>query len=277
MRSVEEIRIRIETFIANFNMLKKAHDAELDEFKKQAILEDMRGLKYQDLIDERGEINPFSVDNLYNEERVKGYYQSAEALHQAYIDTGFFNVNFVNASYCVGDDDIERLNNTTIKIDQRRIILHLAIRIEEWFLSGNINYEEKEQQLNFFKQHPEGNYILSAYEKIGKDAIVSAEYKRSLIDRKVREFDKAQANKLRFSENVLKDIQREFPLGVYIPKKEIQQRLQIIFQENGVQHKVTQDTIRDYYDISESNSMEQPSFRLNMFKYPMVDFWRLGP
>jgi hypothetical protein len=93
-----------------------------------------------------------------------------------------------------------------------------------------------------------------------------------LIDRKVREFDKAQANKLRFSENILKDIQREFPLGVYISKKDIQQRLQRILQDNGVQYKVTQDSIRDYYDVTESNSKELPSFRLNVFKFPMVDF-----
>jgi hypothetical protein len=172
----------------------------------------------------------------------------------------------------VGDDDIERLNNTKVQIDQRRIILQLAIRIEEWFLSGKITYEEKEQHLNYFRQQPEGNYILSAYEKIGKDAIVSAEYKRGLIDRKVREFDKAQAHKLRFSENVLRDIQREFPIGVYTPKKEIQQRLQLILQDNGVQFKVSQDTIRDYYNVSESNSKESPSFRLNAFLFPMVDF-----
>ena len=88
----------------------------------------------------------------------------------------------------------------------------------------------------------------------------------------MREYDKAQANMLRFSENVLKDILREFPIGVYIPKKEIQQRLQVILQENGVQYKVAQETIRDYYDVSESNSMELPSFRLNVFKFPMVDF-----
>lgn len=270
--SKEEISSKVDQFCANYKMLKEAHDAELDEFKKKAILEDMRGLKYQDLIDERGEINPFSVDNLYNEERVRSYYQSAEALYQAYIDTGFFNVTFLNVSDCVGEDDMERLTSTKVQIDQRKIILQLIIRIEEWFLSGKINYEEKEQQLNFFKQHPEGNYILSAYEKIGKDAIVSAEYKRCLIDRKVREFDKAQAHKLRFSENVLRDIQREFPTGVYIPKKEIQQKLRIILQSNGVQFKVSQDTIRDYYEVSESNSKELPSFRLNVFLFPMVDF-----
>ena len=145
-------------------------------------------------------------------------------------------------------------------------------RIEKWFLCGKITYEEKEQHLNYFRQQPEGNYVLTAYEKIGKDAIVSAEYKRSLIDRKVREFDKVQAKKLRFSDNVLNDIQRELPLGVYIPKREIQQRLQMIMQENGVEYKVTQDSIRDYYDVTESNSKELPSFKLNMFKFLMVDF-----
>ena len=245
---------------------------ELDEFKKKAILEDINGLKYQDLIDERGKINPFSVDNLYNEERVRSYYQSAEALHQAYLDTGFFNVTLYDVTECVGTDDLERLNNTKLQIEQRKIILQLIVRIELWFMNGKITYEEKEQHLSYFRHQVEGNYILTAYEKIGKDAIVTAEYKKSLIDRKVREFDKAQANKLRFSENVLKDIQREFLLGVYIPKKEIQQRLQVILQENGVQYKVTQDTIRDYYDVSESNSMELPSFRLNVFNLPMVDF-----
>ena len=270
--SAEEIRGKVEQFCANYNLLKEAHDAELDEFKKQAILEDMNNLKYQDLIDEQGEINPFSVDNLYNEERVRSYYQSAEALHQAYLETGFFNVNFIPALDCVGTDDIERLNNTKLQIEQRKLILQLIVRIEKWFLCGKITYEEKEQHLNYFRQQPEGNYVLTAYEKIGKDAIVSAEYKRSLIDRKVREFDKVQAKKLRFSDNVLNDIQREFPLGVYIPKKEIQQRLQMIMQENGVEYKVTQDSIRDYYDVTESNSKELPSFKLNVFKFLMVDF-----
>lgn len=267
IRSKEEIQSRIERFIADYNLLKEEHDSELDVFKKKAILEDMHGLKYQDLIDERGEINPFSVDNLYNEERVRSYYQSAEALKQAYLDTGFFNVELVDYSECVGKDDLERLNNTKLKIEQRKIILQLIVRIEQWFMTGKITYEEKEQHLNYFRQQVEGNYILTAYEKIGKDAIITAEYKKQLIDKKVNEYDKAQANKLRFSENVLNDVQREFELGIYIPKKEIQQRLQVIFQENGVQYKVTQDTIRDYYECSESGSRKPASFKLIVFNF----------
>ena len=267
VRTNEEIHNRVERFIADYNLLKKEHDAELDEFKKKAILEDMGSLKYQDLIDERGEINPFSVDNLYNEERVRSYYQSAEALHQAYLNTGFFNVTFHDVTECVGADDLERLNNTKQQIEQRKIILQLIVRIEQWFMTGKITYDEKEQHLNYFRQQVEGNYILTAYEKIGKDAIITAEYKKSLIDKKVNEYDKAQGNKLRFSENVLNDIQREFELEIYIPKKEIQQRLQVILQENGVQYKVTQDTIRDYYECHESGSRKPASFKLIAFKF----------
>jgi hypothetical protein len=270
--SEDEVNHRVRQFIVNYYMLKEAHDNETDEIRKKAILEDIKKLKYQDLIDERGKVNPFSVDNLRNEQRVRGYYKSAEALYQAYLDTGFFNVTFHNVPECVGDDDLERLNNTKHQIERRKELLQIIINIEKWFDDGKITHDEKEQHLNIFRQHAEDSYILSAYEKIGKDAIVNAKYKKSLIDRKVREYDKAQARKLRFSENVLNDIFREFQTGVYLPKKEIQHRLQIIFQENGVQYKVTQDTIRDYYDVTESNSKKQPSYRLNLFKFPMVDF-----
>ena len=190
IRSNEEIRNRVEQFITNYNLLKGQQ--ETDDFKKKgAILEDMENMKYQDLIDERGEINPFSIDNLYNEERVRGYYQSADKLYQAYLGTGFFNVTYNNVTECVGDDDIEKLNNTKIATEQRKQLLHLIVRLEEWSKNGRITLEEKEMLLNQLRQQPECDYILTAYNKIGKDTIVSANYKKSrqLIkkDRRVRQ------------------------------------------------------------------------------------------
>lgn len=265
VRSDEEIRNRIEQFITNYNLLKEQQ--ETDEFKQKAILEDVKNLKYQDLIDERGEINPFSIDNLYNEERVRAYYQSADRLYQAYLATGFFNVTYNNVIECVGDDDMEKLNNTKAAIEQRKQLLYLIVRMDEWLKNGKITFEEKEQLLNLFRQQPECDYILTAYNKIGKDAIVSAEYKKTLIDRKVKEYDKAQAQILRFSPKVLNVIKAEFPLGIYLPKEEIKQRLEIIYQENGIIFKVEQKTIEDYYDCTPSHSKEKASFKLNFFKF----------
>lgn len=262
VRSKEEIKNRIDQFIANYNLLKEQRDGTEDEFKQKAILEDMESLKYQDLIDERGDINPFSIDNLYNEERVRAYYQSADALYQAYLATGFFNVTYNNVTECVGDDDIERLNNTKVAIEQRKQLVNLIARIEEWV----ITIEDKELALNVLRKQPEYDYVLSAYNKIGKDAIVSAEYKKQLIDKKVKEYDKAQAEKLRFSPKVQNEIKAEFLLGIYLPKEDIKQRLQLIYHENSVDFKVTQDTIKDYYDCTPSGSKEKPSFKLNFFK-----------
>lgn len=266
VRSKEEIKNRIDQFIANYNLLKEQRDGTKDEFKQKAILEDMESLKYQDLIDERGDINPFSIDNLYNEERVRAYYQSADALYQAYLATGFFNVTYNNVTECVGDDDIERLNNTKVAIKQREQLVNMIVRMEEWFGMGKITFEEKQELLNLIRKQPEGDDILSAYYKIGKDAIVSAEYKKQSIDKKVKEYDKAQAERLRFSPKVLNEIKAEFTLGIYLPKEDIKQRLQLIYHENSVDFKVTQDTIKDYYDCTPSGSKEKPSFKLNFFK-----------
>lgn len=265
VRSKEEIKNRIDQSIVNYNLLKE--QPETNEFKKEAILEDMGNLKYQDLIDDRGEINPFSIDNLYNEERVRAYYQSADTLYQAYLATGFFNVTYNNVIECVGDDDIEKLNNTKAATEQRKQLVCLISRMEEWFKDGKITFEEKEQLLNQLRKQPECDYVLSAYNKIGRDAIVSAEYKKPLIEKKVKEYDKAQAQKLRFSPDVLNDIKAEFPVGIYMPKEEIKQRLQLIYHENGVNFKATQDTISDYYDCGVSNSKEKPSFKLIRFKF----------
>ncbi len=264
VRSDEEIRNRIEQFITNYNLLKEQQ--ETDEFKQEAILEDMGKLKYQDLIDERGEINPFSIDNLYNEERVRAYYQSADRLYQAYLATGFFNITYNNVIECVGDDDIEKLNNTRVTTEQRKQLLCLIVRLEEWLKNGKITFEEKEQLLNLFRQQPECDYILTAYNKIGKDAIVSAEYKKPLIDRKIKEYDKAQAQQLRFSPKILDEIKAEFQLGIYLPKEEIKQKLEIIYQESGIIFKVEQKTIEDYYDCTPSHSKEKASFKLNFLR-----------
>lgn len=267
VQSKEEIKSRIDQSIINYGLLKKEHDETTDEFKRKAILKDMGNLEYQNLIDERGDINPFSIDNLYNEERVRAYYQSADALYQAYLATGFFNVTYNNVTECVGEDDIERLNNTKVAIKQREQLANMIVRMEEWFNVGKITFEEKQELLNLIRKQPEGDDILSAYYKIGKDAIVSAEYKKQSIDKKVKEYDKAQAERLRFSPKVLNEIKAEFPLGIYLPKEDIKQRLQMIYHENGVDYKVTQDTIEDYYDCTTSNSKKKASFMLNFFKF----------
>lgn len=267
VRSIHELNIRINQFIINHNILKELHDIEANSIKQEAILDDMNDLHYQDLIDEQGNINPFSVDNLYNEERVKSYYLSDKALYQAYKETGFFNVTLHNVTKCVGEDDIKRLNTTKLAIERKKILVQLLDKIHNEFEQGRISFEETNSFLNLLKGQPESNYIINAYLKIGKAGIEKANYRKAQIEKAVKLFDKELAETLMFSPNVKKAIKEEFEVNVYINKNAIKNRLQSIYNEYGVNCKVTQDTIKEYYDVSNSGSIEGGSYKLESFKW----------
>ena len=221
------------------------------------------------LVDEQGNINPFSIDNLYNEERVKSYYVSAQSLSQAYEDTGFFHVTLHEDMECVGEDDLRKLNKTKRDIDKRRILVHLLENLHDDFQKGTISMEEKNGYIRVLRE--QDSHIIDAYMKIGKAGIEKSEYKKSLIDKVVQQHDKEQAEILRFSFKVLNDIQEEFEMDVYVNKNEIKDRLQAIYGEHGIKYKVTQDTIKDYYDVDNSGSIKGGSYKLTAFKFNLVE------
>lgn len=267
VRSKEELNIRINQFIADYNFLKERHDKEANDIRKEAIFDDMKGLRYQELIDEQGEINSFSVDNLYNEERVRSYYVSAQALHQAYKDTGFFNVTLNDVTECIGEDDIRKLNTTKQKIERRRILVQLLDKIHDDFEKGIIDFEKKSNFINLLKEQADAPYIINAYIKIGRVEMEKAKYRRGLIDKAIQQYDKEQAKMLRFSLNVLKDIKEEFEMDVYINKNDIKNRLQAIYDEHNIKYKVIQETITEYYDTDNSGSINGGSYKLKAFKF----------
>lgn len=272
VRSKDELDIRIDQFTDDYNMFKERHDNEVDDIRQEAIFDDMKGLKYQELIDEQGEINSFSVDNLYNEERVKSYYLSAQALHQAYKATGFFNVTLNDVTECVGEDDIKKLNTTKQAIGKRKILVQLLDKIHNDFENGKISFEEKSNYIKLLSEQAEAKYTIDAYMKIGKAGMEKAEYKKGLIDKVIMQYDKEQAEILRFSTNVLKDIEEEFEMNVYINKNEIRDRLQAIYGEHNIKCKVIQETITKYYDTDNSGSINGGSYKLTAFKFSLVDF-----
>lgn len=276
VKSNNELERRISRFRVNYNLLKQEHDVETEDIDKEALHEDMQSLKWQELIDDEGNINSFSIDNLYNEERVKSYYQSADNLYQAYLNTKFFNVTFTNVTECVGEDDIQRLNHTKLEIDKRKMTVQFLEKIYNDYAQGSITCEDKAFYIDYLKRQPEARYTIDAYNRIGKSGIEQAQYKKTLIDKAVKQYNKEQAEILRFSPKVLQDIKEEFELETYIPKNDIKKRLQLIFNEHSIEYKVVQNTIEDYYCLSESNSKDTPSFRLKAFKFEQVVFSTLG-
>lgn len=266
VRSDEELKKRINQIIRNYNLFKEEHDREIDEINKEVIFEEMQDLKYQDLLDEKGEINPFSIDNLHNEERVKSYYLSAQSLYQAYLETGFFNVSLLDVTKTVGDDDIARLNKASTQRKRWKILVCLLEKIHHDLKQGIISVKEKDDYVGLLMTQAESNYIINAYLKIGKAGIEKANYQKAQIEKAIKLYDEEQAEICRFSPEVKKAIKEEFEMNVYINKNEIKSRLQAIYNEYGIEYRVTQDTIKDYYDTSNSGSIKGGSYKLEAFK-----------
>ena len=120
--------------------------------------------------------------------------------------------------------------------------------------------------------------------KIGKAPIEAADYSKSKIEKELKAYKLQQGEKLRFSPNVLAEIEEEFRSEVqtqcYIAKSDFIKRLGRIYTANGITFKVygdgkagskvmckiTEDTVSDYFEYHSCNSQTPPSYKLLRFK-----------
>ncbi|MCM1021118.1 MAG: hypothetical protein NC403_02840 [Muribaculaceae bacterium] len=272
IKSHEELAVEISQFAQNYQMLKTQLQDTHDEARRDAIIKDLNSLRYSSLIDDSGEINPFAIDNLYNDERVKSYYVSSNALIGAYEQSDYFNINLIEHLYTVGEDDVLRISQTKSNISKRKDIVCALEHIRIDYKSKRINSDSAKAYIDALKRIDETAYILPIYRKIGYEECAKCEYIKDRLEKAVKEHDKAEADKQRFTPEVLNAISKEFQLGVYIPKSEIKERLLRIFRELGITAKVTQTTILDYYEASDRRSTKSPTYKLRRFKFGGTNF-----
>lgn len=272
VKSHEELAMEIAQFAKNYQILKTQLQETRDETRRNAITKDLHSLRYSSLIDDSGVINSFAVDNLYNDERVKSYYVSSDALVGAYEQSKHFNINLTESLFTVGEDDILRINQATSDIKKRKDIVCALEHIRIDYESKRINSDSAKAYIDALKRIDETAYILPIYRKIGYEECAKCEYIKDRLEKAVKEHDKAEVDKQRFMPEVLNAISKEFQLDVYIPKEELKKHLLKIFKQFGISYKVTQDTILDYYEASDRRSTKQPTYKLRRFKFGGTNF-----
>ncbi len=266
IKSHEELDIEISQFADNYNRLKAQYQGENNEVRKSALIKDLRNLSYNDLLDEKSEISHFAIDNLYNEERVKSYYLSGETLKRAYEKSNYFNVNYINRIDLVGHDTIMRINRTRNCIEQRKLIVRILEELSKGLKCGRLDDNMVNPYMELLMQIEETAYILPIFQKIGFKGIEECKYQKTLLNKAIILYEKQEAEELRFRNDVLFAIHDAFELGIYISKEEIKRKIKKIYANYHINYKVKQDTIKDYYAVSERNSLNVPSFKLNRFK-----------
>lgn len=228
------------------------------------------------MLDDRGNIDYFGIDNKYNEERVKRYYLSDGTIHSAYNSTGFFNVVCEDRIETVGEDDVFRLKYGKSKSAQVRHLIHLLKNLD-W--DKGIQQRNKELIIEELRKTFDlADLTIEAYNELDPiqlDMITTLPYMSAVpkqVGDKERKYDigkilgrtlkdKRNENK-RFSIPVLRDIDATFGkfVGQKIAKEEtkriigeIYNKHCILHNETGITTKLNQGTINEYYDTTPQN------------------------
>ncbi len=254
VKTSEHLDIEIEQHRRNHEYLLAQYNNAENPIAKAAVLKDLKRSTYFELLDDEWNLDEFAVHNKYNEERVKKYYTDFDLLVKAYEETGFFNV-------ISNPPDLRFfLNETRLKIRQKEGIKKKLMRIVS-LLQETTNVEEFRNML-ILESFEEANLIVDAFLKLGEDFIISVDYSRA----KMRaELEKIRNNEKRFCAEIILEISDAFELGVKKPKDFYKEEIIKIYSRYGIEFKVTQTTIKDYFDTSPDNSTKPPSFILKKF------------
>jgi len=250
VKTVDELNNEIEFYRTHYEFLseqcREADSANLSN----AIRSEITNSSYSRLLDGDGDIDEFAIHNLFNEERVRSYYTSIDALKDAYIYTRFFNVDFkLDLRFNLED---ARLSIKRIESKKKKIIRMVSL------LQNAPDTEELIKAIE--SDFTEAYLIGDAYKKLGVDFIQSVDYSLSKIRKSLIEFD---SNKKRFCPEIILEISDSFELGVRQSKNFYKEKLREIYSKYGIVQKVTQTTIKDYFDITMNN--EENTITLKRF------------
>lgn len=279
----EEVTDNIEVFKEDYEDLKVKHDKEQKKGKKKARAKELKVVKYNDLLDD-DKLNYFAVDNWYNEERVKRYYLSAEALYQAYMDCQFFNINYQPEEQGISEEDKLQIKQAESKKAKWRKIVDNLERVEKYKLL-HPDYD-MEAEISMLREFEDTGYIIDAYLLIGAIPIRNAKFNKTQIDKEIKAYRVQKARDERFAPDILKSIWQEFQpdieAGQYISFVQLRDRVKRIFQAYGILFKekgkqlanvyvtLTNETITDYFDCKKSNAILNGSYKLIAMKPGLV-------
>lgn len=286
VKSDKEVETEIAAKLETYAIIKDRYENSDDETTRKVLQKELKKLSFNEFLNDEDELTEESIDHAFNEERVKGYYQSPQALINAYNETGHFSLQLIDDSHGVGEDDRIPLKQPTDKDVWKFLVAQLERLERNRQRVLNFDFDAEVRKLE--AMHSEHYFIIDAYLKIGKAPIEAANYSKSKIEKELKVYNIQQGKQRCFSPDVLTEIEDEFQEEVisqsYVAKSDFMERLGRIFEANGITFKVrgdgkresetmckiTETTVGDYFDFTLHNSHNPPSYKLLHFKSELV-------
>jgi len=226
---------------------------------RAAYYDVLQVLPYKKYLKADGTVNYFKIDNYIDEEMTKVYYGEAKRLVEAYKQGEHFTIVHTHKSYIIGDYERLQIEDKSIstKEKRKRIVEQLEL-LGKCETEADIQYKRDLRAADCF--------IVDAYDQLGKATIEELKYsvtkiKATMIIKRHRE--KAS------SADVLELVNTYFHVGSWYSRKYIKNKLSEIYTEMEIPRikAITSESIREFFDASESNKKKQKGFLLLSQKF----------
>lgn len=222
--------------------------------KLTVISDSIKRSIYSDYLDSDGNLNYFKIDNIYDDERVKNYYQSPFNLCNAYKSTDHFEpINYTNLICLPDARTLLRYSGKMNEKERRIYLIYELVAIDE---SNTFTLEGKTKARSQFilslKDHKlkkEAEETIEAFDLIGLEAIKSVGYSKTKIKPLVKKAKKERNEHTMFTKCVRDAILTRFPELHEYYQNELFEGFNTIFESFGIEAKVNISTVEKYYGV----------------------------
>jgi hypothetical protein len=152
------------------------------------------------------------------------------------------------------------LDEVRLKIRSKESTKKKIIRIVS-LLSETSNIEPFREML-IQESFSEANTIVDAFLKLGEIFIRKVDYSLAKIKKELEKIDNTEKQ---FGAKISLEIADTFELGVKQDRNIYKQKLQEIYSRYGIVQKVTLETIKEYFEVTEDKGIKPPAITLKRF------------
>ena len=235
----------------------KAQLARTTNIGERTLLQEAIGENsYLPYLDENGKPDSFLIANFYEKEQVKRLYTSADLLHLAYEQTGYFVFSHEERLMPVSDNERMAIQHRLAKKKRAELIVRKLEEMEKMSRATDKKIQKRYQRMlmNLITSTAD-RYIYDCFCRFGAEFVREADYNENKLRTAL---NVSSEHTIKKSGQMRTYIQRAFPVGAEISVQEAKSMLRQVYKKMGLNtgRGITTKELEQYAEIENSRNRE---------------------
>lgn len=235
----------------------KAQLARTTNIGERTLLQEAIGENsYLPYLDENGKPDSFLIANFYEKEQVKRLYTSADLLHLAYEQTGYFVFSHEERLMPVSDNERMAIQHRLAKKKRAELIVRKLEEMEKMSKATDKKIQKRYQRMlmNLITSTAD-RYIYDCFCRFGAEFVREADYNENKLRTAL---NVSSEHTIKKSGQMRTYIQRAFPVGAEISVQEAKSMLRQVYKKMGLNtgRGITTKELEQYAEIENSRNRE---------------------